>query len=64
MNAEGGNPRHGHRTPAELAEDEVLAALRDDGCEFPWNHRRTQAMMKRVMLPAKRGGDEQAVRAV
>lgn len=26
-----GAPRHGHRTPAEIAEDEVVAALRGDG---------------------------------
>jgi hypothetical protein len=27
-----GHPRHGHRTPAELAEDEKLAALRGAFC--------------------------------
>jgi hypothetical protein len=25
-------PRHAHRTPAELAEDEIIAAFRDSVC--------------------------------
>lgn len=28
-------PRHGHRTPSELAEDEILAALHGDFCGMP-----------------------------
>ena len=28
-------PRHGHRTPSELAEDEILSALRGDFCGMP-----------------------------
>jgi hypothetical protein len=28
-------PRHGHRTPAELAEDEILSALHGDFCAMP-----------------------------
>ena len=28
-------PRHGHRTPAELAEDETLSALHGDFCGMP-----------------------------
>ena len=28
-------PRHGHRTPSELAEDEALSALRGDFCGMP-----------------------------
>ena len=28
-------PRHGHRTPSELAEDEILSALHGDFCEMP-----------------------------
>jgi hypothetical protein len=28
-------PRHGHRTPAELAEDEILSALHGDFCGMP-----------------------------
>lgn len=28
-------PRHGHRTPAELAEDELLSALHGDFCGMP-----------------------------
>jgi len=27
-----GPPRHSHRSPAEIAEDEILAALRGDFC--------------------------------
>lgn len=29
------HPRHGHRTPSELAEDEILSALRGDFCGMP-----------------------------
>ena len=32
---EGRPPRHGHRTPSELAEDEIIAALRGDYCGMP-----------------------------
>jgi hypothetical protein len=32
-NPGGSSPRHGHRTPAELAEDEVIAALRGEARE-------------------------------
>ena len=60
MNLEGGSPRHGHRTPAELAEDAVLSALRDDGCEITWNHRGPQAMMKRVIFRPQRDGTAQS----
>ena len=28
-------PRHGHRNPCEIAEDEILAALRDELCSVP-----------------------------
>jgi hypothetical protein len=28
-------PRHGHRTPSELAEDEILSALHGDFCGMP-----------------------------
>jgi hypothetical protein len=28
-------PRHGHRTPSELAEDEILSALHGDYCGMP-----------------------------
>ena len=28
-------PRHGHRTPSELAEDEILSALHGDYCAMP-----------------------------
>lgn len=28
-------PRHGHRTPSELAEDEILSALHGDFCAMP-----------------------------
>lgn len=28
-------PRHGHRTPSELAEDEILAAVHGDYCGMP-----------------------------
>ena len=28
-------PRHGHRTPAELADEEILSALRGDGVVNP-----------------------------
>lgn len=28
-------PRHGHRTPSELAEDEILSALSGDFCGMP-----------------------------
>jgi hypothetical protein len=35
MNSDGVAPRHGHRTPAELAEDEIIAAMRGDGCGVP-----------------------------
>ncbi|HEY8852639.1 MAG TPA: hypothetical protein VIM36_10685 [Gemmatimonadaceae bacterium] len=28
-------PRHGHRTPSELAEDEMLSALHGDFCGMP-----------------------------
>jgi hypothetical protein len=28
-------PRHGHRTPSELAEDEVMSALHGDFCGMP-----------------------------
>jgi len=28
-------PRHGHRTPFELAEDEILSALHWDYCGMP-----------------------------
>lgn len=35
MNSYGVAPRHGHRTPAELAEDEIIAALRGDTCGVP-----------------------------
>lgn len=27
-------PRHGHRTPAELADDEILSAMRGDGAVY------------------------------
>jgi hypothetical protein len=32
---EGDPPRHGHRSPAELADDEILASLRGDFCAMP-----------------------------
>jgi hypothetical protein len=32
---EEGPPRHGHRTPSELAEDEMLSALHGDFCGMP-----------------------------
>ncbi|HEX9128650.1 MAG TPA: hypothetical protein VF850_05755 [Gemmatimonadaceae bacterium] len=28
-------PRHGHRTPSELAEDEMLSAVHGDFCGMP-----------------------------
>ena len=28
-------PRHGHRTPSELAEDEILSAVHGDYCGMP-----------------------------
>jgi hypothetical protein len=28
-------PRHGHRSPSELAEDEILSALHGDYCGMP-----------------------------
>jgi len=28
-------PRHGHRTPSELAEDEILSAVHGDFCSMP-----------------------------
>lgn len=28
-------PRHGHRTPAELVDDEILSAMRGDGAMNP-----------------------------
>ena len=28
-------PRHGHRTPSELAEDEILSAVHGDFCGMP-----------------------------
>ena len=32
---EGDPPRHGHRSPAELADDEILSLLRGDFCAKP-----------------------------
>ena len=32
---EGDPPRHGHRSPAELADDEILSSLRGDFCAMP-----------------------------
>lgn len=32
---EEGPPRHGHRIPSELAEDEILAAVHGDYCGMP-----------------------------
>ena len=32
---EGDPPRHGHRSPAELADDELVSSLRGDFCAMP-----------------------------
>jgi hypothetical protein len=32
---EGDPPRHGHRTPAELVDDEIVSLLRGDFCAMP-----------------------------
>ena len=54
-------PRHAHRSPAELAEDEILAALRGDLRSMPEEFRETDADDKRIeqiaaarRLPVKR----------
>lgn len=49
----GTAPRHGHRTPSEIADDEVLAALRG---ETPDSMRRIRALpdrCKRVMMASR-----------
>lgn len=54
MNHDGGAPRHGHRSPAEIAEDEVLAVLRGDACDVPEYDAVTPARARRGMLNPER----------
>ena len=43
MSIDGGAPRHGHRTPAEIAEDEIMAVFRGESCEVPGNAAQREA---------------------
>jgi hypothetical protein len=47
-------PRHGHRSPAELAEDEILAAMRGDGPTCPNRLRYTPERREAVTLDSSR----------
>jgi hypothetical protein len=44
---EGDPPRHGHRSPAELADDEILASLRGDFCAMPEAESDDEALAER-----------------
>ena len=43
-------PRHGHRTPSELAEDEILSALHGDFCGMPARSEQTGPTSRSVCL--------------
>lgn len=43
----GDPPRHGHRSPAELADDEILASLRGDFCAMPEAESDDEALAER-----------------
>ena len=47
-------PRHGHRTPAEIAEDEVLSALRGEAPDVMSQVRVLPERCKRVTVPDSR----------
>ena len=44
---EGDPPRHGHRSPAELADDEILSSLRGDFCAMPEAESDDEALAER-----------------
>lgn len=50
MNGTETTPRHGHRTPAEIAEDEVLAALRGEARDAMPEARVLPERCKRVVV--------------
>ncbi len=45
-------PRHGHRIPSELAEDELLSAVHGDFCGMPEAPEKPRQTVEIVCVPA------------